>query len=704
MAKKKSPKDVSFAKERNNMLKLMAKNPNYFGTAPDSKYKAVQPLSHNTFYEELTCVGYNPRRNELYATFLIKRDSGYGGTLCTHGSHECVRFYVNYGGGWVDQGASIVHAHDIPTNKDCFKKPEKPLCYVASVKLKDAKRQFCTKESLPRVRAILSWNWCPPPNQPNFNPVWGNRLDCRIQLRPFVWPFPDLDLVAKSDFLPKFLEVATEAPELTVNQITEIVNEDSDQPQSLADFGQPELEVAELAKLYKKGKGFLVEPARFASPALEKISLNQEALEQTLPTLGNIPGLDIADLFKQLDKTKANTSYEELYCLGLDYNRHWLTATFKIKKPLGYGGNLCQKGNKEYIAFWADFNDDCKWEYVGTTAVEVHDLKTIGRDGICYTAVLPVNLDKFRLPCQIPKIVRLRAVLSYAIPPSTTDPDKLNYYGNRLDTHIQLRPGRRPSVHPTYTILGGVSVDQINDVTGLTLPGAQFALSGNVVGSNCPFAQRVVVQGPSFPGHKYRVQVRRVGEASWTDVVKPMWLVGYQPFFPFNPIWTYQAPDPVTHYFDYLPDYKNIDNVLARWDTSGNDLWEVKIDILGIAGSFTHRIRLNHTAPTVSISIGAGGVGDCKDYKPGSKLKGTFTAQSNYLKRFNLGSSVPGGIMIPSTGTSNVPPGPDDWEMTIPAGTKKCGYYVAVNAVDKTIRNSSFQGFHAHDDIGFCVR
>jgi len=45
-------------------------------------------------------------------------------------------------------------------------------------------RYFCFFENLPKVRAILSWNSPPPPNDPTFTPVWGNVVEERIQIAP----------------------------------------------------------------------------------------------------------------------------------------------------------------------------------------------------------------------------------------------------------------------------------------------------------------------------------------------------------------------------------------------------------------------------------------------------------------------------------------------------------------------------------------
>lgn len=173
----------AFTKERLNVLQLLATNPNHFGTLAGSKLKAIQAIAFNTYYEEIDCVGYNPKLNEIFATILIKRDSGYSGSLCTNGSNEYVSFCVNYGSGWEYQGAAAINVHDIPTGTDCMKSAEKPLSYVASVPLLNPKRKFCKTEVLPMVRATLSWGFPVPVNNCTFKPVWATKKSARFSCR-----------------------------------------------------------------------------------------------------------------------------------------------------------------------------------------------------------------------------------------------------------------------------------------------------------------------------------------------------------------------------------------------------------------------------------------------------------------------------------------------------------------------------------------
>jgi hypothetical protein len=128
-------------------------------------------LGNDTYFEQLTCVGYNPGRGEVEATVQIKRAGGYGSDLCGPGSREWLRFYVSYDDGatWQDVGLGSFLAHNIPDQPDCAGQPGKPLSYTVAYPLPDPKRRPCPWPVLPLVRAILSaggrpaaWWWTEP--------------------------------------------------------------------------------------------------------------------------------------------------------------------------------------------------------------------------------------------------------------------------------------------------------------------------------------------------------------------------------------------------------------------------------------------------------------------------------------------------------------------------------------------------------------
>src|SRR5260370_4180600 len=88
-------------------------NPNYFGTIADSALEPVFELSGDTTWEELVCLGYNPTLGQLEAVVSIKQPTGYSGDLCTSGSTEYVRFFVDFGAGLVrsEEHTSELQSH-----------------------------------------------------------------------------------------------------------------------------------------------------------------------------------------------------------------------------------------------------------------------------------------------------------------------------------------------------------------------------------------------------------------------------------------------------------------------------------------------------------------------------------------------------------------------------------------------------------------
>ena len=111
----------------------------------------------------------------------MKLPYGYGGDLCTPGSHEYIRFYIDWNGDgdFFDFNESLgfasVNVHDIPAASQVH------LCYAGGVSFKPL-RARCERPRIVRVRAILSWQLVP--TGPNFIPPWGNVLECWVQINP----------------------------------------------------------------------------------------------------------------------------------------------------------------------------------------------------------------------------------------------------------------------------------------------------------------------------------------------------------------------------------------------------------------------------------------------------------------------------------------------------------------------------------------
>jgi hypothetical protein len=712
--------------ERHQFKALLLQNSNYFGNLPASELKPVKPQLTNTSFEQLGCVGYNPAKQLLEATIAIKRPFGYGGNACQIGTIEYVRFFIDYGGGWEDAGLTGVRVHDIPNGTDCSGSPTKPLIYVAVLKL-DPKTRPCRHPVLPKVRAILSWQWAPPPGPANAGwlPPWGNVVETHIQLQPGFWN------------LGSIFELINESANLKV-KIPSLFEPVKFHPIPLPDPAP--LSLIQLTEKYATkavAHATPVEPHRFGfsqlHPLVAQGAYTAELVASQEAAWKGI-GLNLSEALAALEKNQANVSYEQLECLGLDESFERLVASFRIKRPAGYSGDLCHAGSQEYVAFWADWDNTCHWTYLGTVAVNVHDIASIPPDGLTYAAFLPVDLSAHRRGCGNPKIGRVRAVLSWAVPPSSSDPEALQYWGNRLDAHVQILPGE--PIDPKNPIakirnLGGIPIENIETFsTGLTQAGnvvfAHYPAStadGWGLGRQCPFGGTVQIEGFFYPGFFYRLRVRKVGDISPGIPVDSDFYVerndiGFDHQVPLSGGW-----------FNYLDPAQEFTRTLGVWPTSGDDKWEVVLEIATapneasvVSTSPWYRIQLDNTRPlplpttpaTLEVHISASG--DCKDFNEGDTIHGTFIADDLYFGGWSL-STEPNTVAIPSNqpvadpylpGTTSAP-GPVGHGWTLNTGSpvhmKPCGYVVRLDASDRSIVNS-YPGSHNSNStaVGFCLR
>jgi hypothetical protein len=715
------PRRPRIERERSQFKQLLIANPNYFGTAPQTGLKAVAEAAGTTRYEEIGCIGFEPEKGLLEATVLVKLPYGYGGSLCGAGTTEYLRFYVDLGAGWQDVGVAAFNAHDIPDDTDCFSDPEKPLSYVVTVPYKP-QADVCDNPTLPNVRAILSWELMPPPNAPNWTPVWGNVFECNIQLDPAEkGPWWWIEFL-KGKLVDAGIDLDTDIPIEVEPQIGPIPLPDPPPELAWPLVPPPKpskplepMPLAELAQLYRRRRRKTGEPEigpdRFAlphaAPLIARPGLDPEVLALKAEEWKAVK-LDPAALVAAFQDT-GDTTYEELECVGLEYNLERLVATIRVKLPYGYGGPLCSPGSVEYVAFWADWDDTCDWTYVGTAQVVVHDLP-IPAGGLCYSVVLPVDLTQLKRECKEPRIVRIRSVLSWAVPPSTTDPNALTRWGNRLDTHVQIPPGKHVvGPQALIAILGGIPTGKINAGTGLTTPDAFFAINGihpDSLGRPCPFGGLVSVQGPTWPGYKYRISVRKVGDPTWSPVTNSFWVVDLT-----GAVFTLQTAD-LQGFFTYVPFTQNIASVLAQWGSFGDELWEVQLELADMAHNVldttSHRIQLDNTGPQVDVQI-TGLIGNCGKFTPPATISGTFVARDLYLGSWSLGTSpqppapVNPSAPSPSSGTVQTPPSPGSgWSLNTTNMTP-CGYTITITAVDRAIVNSAAVGHWASFAQGFCI-
>lgn len=735
---KKSSGKVKVEKERAQFKALTLANPNYFGNLQLSTLEPVKVIVSNTSYEALHCLGYNPQSSRLEAVVQIKREAGYGGDVCQAGTPEYVRFYLSYDNGatWSDLGMLNFTAHDIPGPK--------PLNYDLSLDIAP-KKLFCWHDNLPMVRAILSWNSPPPAGQPNYNPVYGNRLDAHIQVDALkLIIFTDLLAEAKVKLPPQYLEAV-----------------DLEKP--LPTPAPKKLGAAELAQIYQD-KGvpahrFLFSEAQLMidKPELKDVVAPVSGPAAFKTNLAQI-NVDLLEVIAALLKTDGDTRFEELKCVGLNPNLSRLGAVLTVKLPNGYSGNLCSAGSDEYVAFWIDWGDGTGWNYAGTAAVNVHDIQAIPADGLQYAVSLPVNLSCRRQPCDKgPKVVKVRAILSWEVAPPPGNPNYVPTWGNREEVLVEIAPGPEcnPDDHTPYIdTVGNMAVCDIDQTTGLaTGSGVGAAFTAN----QSPFGGTITVTGfilnpPNVMAGaapiKYRILVRELsgGPGPWQPLANSFTITvteqnGISLPIQYNQT---QAIDLNGYYTYREQNFPNqwrevAQNVLAKWITANpmTGMWEIMIEaklpdntiltggtLFCLADGTTRstvKVRLDEVAPSAKVTITGytrnGGplqpAGDCGTFQVGDVIYGTYESFDQHFNRLTLHVEPSGPAhgaslnpssrvfgfpdFVPTTGESST------WTLdTHPMDA--CGYIVRLQTVDRTIVNSGAIGWWNYDSVGFCLK
>lgn len=760
LAPSKRPSDSKVAgveAERLNFKALLVQNPNYFGNLPASRFKAVaKKIQGNTSYERLSCIGLNPPYDRLEAVLQVNKEQGYGGDICSPGSNEYVRFYVDIfdNGVWHDVGLAHVTVHDIPGNK--------PLCY-AVYKDFSSLRKFCTVENIVKVRAILQWSAAPPANTPGYAPVWGNVLDAQVQIHP-------RKFIVFNDLLEGLQKVELPDP------IGPIVEQVEPLQKLMASEVQP-LTLADKQRVYARSD---VPVHRFAFPEVHQLlSLADPgsmapAGESTLVELG-LGEAALGDLIVKLLNPDGDTSFEELNCVGLNPAKDTMEAVLTVKKSTGFSGQLCGKGSTEYVAFWIDFDDGTGFQYQGTATVNVHDLQALPKETVHYAVFLKKDLSKFRVPCNVgARVVRLRAILSWETAPPPGNPNFVPVWGNREECLVQLEPGKLEGHIPLIETVGDIGVDDIDPLTGLATGVGQIG-SFSVVQS--PFGGVVTITGrignppDSFgggaPQFKYRVEVFGPPPFdSWTPLANPV-AVKITEWFAGIPVQcepgefvcdvTLLANDDGDGqgpgWYPYVEDIAGVNqrflvvDKLASWITTPDmeGLWQIRItakDPSGpptiLPGVQTVQVRIDNTPP--SGPAGPGATQAAIEANPplaitGGVFNGTPIPASDCGK-FPVGTILSGTYEVHDPGTSSpnqhfgslsidvIPDGPANGAATVPssrawpvvstngeAGTwtldtsmmDPCGYVLRLHAADRTNVNSTGNQYTMTYDVGFCL-
>jgi hypothetical protein len=745
-ARTKPNLDVKFPPELVQQMRLYRRELR-FNLFTGVKFPPKFPKPSITYWEQLTCVGYNPMLSLLEAVVSIKQPTGYGGDLCSSGSKEYIRFFVDWGSGFQHVGLTSFEVHDI---SDAPPGLQHPLEYMVFFELDDKeRRKCCFKHVLPKVRAVLSWH-VPPTLDPNDMPPFGNHIDANIQLKPRPLSLACLfdEFIVDPNIINKMKPILTQ------------IDLNSD----LTKVKPKPVPVKELAIAYKKasvpdhrlvyelvqpmlqGTHELHMPAVIADTAvLKELKIDLQAVAEKLKVIPQpAPG--------SVGKKNADISYEELTCLGLQSSTDVLGGVIHVKKPYGYSGSLCQGGSLEYVAFWADWNNDGAFdEYLGTASVEAHDFYPVPAEGLSYSVTLPSNFYSHLKTCGSPNIVRIRGVLSWAVPPSTTDPNALNYWGNSLDVLVQLRPTQVPPSQNLIDLIydvGNVSLPNISPVTFLAFP-APVALASDQCNSgpwDRPFGGWVRIGGRIYntgsAGSVYfQVQYAPHGTTNWQPVTTSVTFELMHPL-PWDPKYPqeYLTFTNTEGWFPYMEDPTTSPPIFERtallswWYTGGlSGLYDLRLNLcvgdpnttgvkLPLANKFITIMIDNHgftISPTPNTTLDKSydldliiTGGDCHNYIQSiDNLSGKLHALSdNFWKwefdlqpeshthHVNADPPCRSYVSLVDNGDNEV-----GWTLQT-ASLDKCGYTLTLWAYDRTIVDSNGAIVHWNRKaVGFSV-
>jgi|SRR5215831_8506804 len=157
-----------------SLRQLLLANPNYFDNLQENSFKVVLNINGDTRYESLGRVSYIPLLGQLYASIRLNQDRGYSFLVGEPNSREYVRFYLSYDRGitWLDHGLTSINVSDEPGARPRIHLVTQRICLPGDAE--DACEQAI-------VRATLSWNTPPPPDAPDWTPLWGNVVDTQIR-------------------------------------------------------------------------------------------------------------------------------------------------------------------------------------------------------------------------------------------------------------------------------------------------------------------------------------------------------------------------------------------------------------------------------------------------------------------------------------------------------------------------------------------
>ena len=129
----------------------------------------------STYYEEMTCCGYDPQRRQFGCPVKVKQRFGFGGAPLPGSREYVLNCVANAAGVLQPVGVDSVHL----SNEMFNVAPTWQFTVITSANQNLGLVQPMSGQTR-RARSILSWGF--QPTSCNFVPIWGNAINYRIRL------------------------------------------------------------------------------------------------------------------------------------------------------------------------------------------------------------------------------------------------------------------------------------------------------------------------------------------------------------------------------------------------------------------------------------------------------------------------------------------------------------------------------------------
>jgi len=198
------------------------------------------------------------------------------------------------------------------------------------------------------------------------------------------------------------------------------------------------LSPAELHALYA---GTTVPQHRYLAPALVAAVHSPEIALDPAKWFSELEDIQLSSVVRAWLNTNNNSSFEQLKCVGFDPRTRQLTGVLAIKQSRGYLGWTHTAGSREFVAFWVDWGFG--FQYEGTASAAVFDSGSHLGSELEIRVGLPVDFSR-HMPAEglAAATIKVRAVLSWNTPPSTTHPYAPVVWGNSLDLRLVISSHR----------------------------------------------------------------------------------------------------------------------------------------------------------------------------------------------------------------------------------------------------------------------